>query len=89
VGPRQTRFTASHVMGPTPDGMTDAEWTERGRRDWDHFLTVAAEDVAVLTEAGRVYDSLGFRRNMFSTAEARLTAFHDTVNRLSSTVGRR
>jgi phenylpropionate dioxygenase-like ring-hydroxylating dioxygenase large terminal subunit len=83
AGPRDTVFTASHVMGPTPEGMSDEEWARRGRRDWEHFLTVAGEDIEVLTAAGRVYDSLGFRRNMFNAAEARLTAFHDMVNRLA------
>ncbi len=83
AGPRETVFTASHVMGPTPKGMTDDEWAQRGQRDWEHFLTVAAEDVEVLTAAGKVYESLGFRRNMFNRAEARLTAFHATVNEMA------
>ncbi len=83
TGPRKTLFTTAHVMGPTPEGQTDDEWAARGRRDWDQFLVVADEDVAVLEEAGKVYDSLGFRRNMFNTQEARLTAFHATVNALT------
>ena len=67
------------IVGPTPAGMSDDDWADRNERDWEHFAEVARQDAEVLDDAGRVYDSLGFRRNMFNTAEGRLTIFHRTL----------
>ena len=83
IGPRETLLTAFGAQAPAPEGTTEEEWVARGERDWVHFQAVVEEDVEVLTDAGRVYDSLGFKRNMFNSAEGRLTAFHATVNALA------
>jgi hypothetical protein len=64
--------------------MADDEWAARNERDWEHFVEVARQDAEVLDDAGRVYDSLGFRRNMFNVAEGRLTAFHRTIDEIIS-----
>ncbi|MBA3744350.1 aromatic ring-hydroxylating dioxygenase subunit alpha [Sporichthya sp.] len=75
----KTRLIAHHVVGPTPDGQTDEQWMKRNLRDWEHFVTVLGEDSEVLDDFGQLVNSLGFRRNMFNTAESRLTAFHHEV----------
>lgn len=50
---------------------------------WQNFCEVVGEDVAVLNQAGRVAQSLGYARNMFNRAESRLTAFHERVAKLT------
>lgn len=84
VSPRESVMAAWGIVGPTPAGMGDDEWAVRNERDWEHFVEVARQDAEVLDDAGRVYDSLGFRRNMFNTAEGRLTIFHRTLEELVS-----
>lgn len=83
VGPRESVLTAYGYLAAPPEGRTPEEWHARGDRDWEHFCAVVEEDAEVLANAGRVYDSVGFRRNMFNTAESRLTAFHETVNAIA------
>jgi choline monooxygenase len=77
----ETVLSAWGVVGPTPERMTDEQWASRSERDWDHFLRVVAEDCEVIEAAGPLAHSLGFKRNMFNTAEGRLTAFHREVDR--------
>lgn len=77
----ETILNAYHIVGPTPAGMSDDEWADSNERDWKHFLSVLAEDSEVINDFGTVHRSLGFRRNMFNTAESRLTAFHDEVEK--------
>jgi phenylpropionate dioxygenase-like ring-hydroxylating dioxygenase large terminal subunit len=84
ITPRESVMDAWGVVGPTPAGMTDQEWALRNDRDWEHFTEVAGQDAEVLDEASRVYDSLGFRRNMFNMAEGRLTIFHRTLDDMVS-----
>lgn len=81
VSPTETIYSAWGIVGPTPKGLTDDEWAERNERDWTHFVDVVSEDRAVIDATGPLVGSLGFRRNMFNTAEGRLTAFHAEVNR--------
>jgi choline monooxygenase len=81
VSPQKTVLRAYQLMGPTPAGLTDKRWAEQGERDWRHFVEVLGEDVEVINGLGDVIDSLGYKRNLFNTAESRLTAFHDEVNR--------
>jgi choline monooxygenase len=81
IGVDKTLFTAWGVVGPTPEGMTDAEWQRQNERDWNHFCAVSAEDAEVLNDWGSVSQSLGVKRYMFNTAESRLTAFHQEVAR--------
>jgi len=81
LSPTETILSAWGVVGPTPERLTDEKWAARNDRDWEHFLHVVKEDCEVIDEAGTLSASLGFRRNMFCTAEGRLTAFHEEVNR--------
>ena len=80
VSPTQTVMQTWGIVGPTPPGMTDEKWERQNDRDWDHFLSVVYEDAEVINAFGTVVNSKGFRRNMFNTAESRLTAFHAEVN---------
>jgi choline monooxygenase len=79
--PSRTLLEAWGMVGPTPAGLSDEEWTERSDRNWKHFLNVVAEDEKVINDLGTVAHSIGFRRNMFNTAESRLSAFHDEIMR--------
>ena len=62
-----------------PIELSEDEWAERSDRNWAHFLSVLAEDSKVINDFGSVAHSLGFKRNMFNTAESRLSAFYDEV----------
>jgi len=77
----ETVLQAYHIVGPAPKGMSEEKWAEVNERDWKHFLDVLAEDSEVINDFGTVVRSLGFRRNMFNTAESRLTAFHEEVEK--------
>ncbi|MFC4011162.1 aromatic ring-hydroxylating dioxygenase subunit alpha [Nonomuraea purpurea] len=79
ISPGETLLTAYEVVGPPPDGMPADKWERHNRRDWDQFLEVLGEDAEVINGLATVIGSLGFRRNMFSTAESRLTAFHEEI----------
>jgi choline monooxygenase len=81
VSPTKTELCAWGLVGPAPKGMTEDEWAERSDRNWAHFLNVLSEDTKVLNNFGTVAHSLGFKRNMFNTAESRLSAFYDEVMR--------
>jgi phenylpropionate dioxygenase-like ring-hydroxylating dioxygenase large terminal subunit len=81
VSPSETLLCAYEFVGAAPPGMTDERWSEVNDRNWEHFLAVLAEDSKVINDLGTVVDSLGYRRNMFNTAEGRLTAFHEEVAR--------
>jgi choline monooxygenase len=80
VSPTQTVLKAYGIVGPTPPELTDEAWDRHNERDWGHFMDVLREDVEILAGIGSVVNSLGFRRNMFNTAEGRLTSFHAEVN---------
>jgi choline monooxygenase len=79
VSPDETVLCAYQLNGPAPDGMTDEKWARRTERDWQQFLEVLDEDTGVINDFAKVIGSRGFRRNMFNTAESRLTAFHDEI----------
>lgn len=81
VSPQKTVLRVYQMMGPAPDGTTEERWAKQGERDWQHFIHVLAEDVEVIDGLGAVMDSKGYTRNLFNTAESRLTAFHEEVNR--------
>jgi phenylpropionate dioxygenase-like ring-hydroxylating dioxygenase large terminal subunit len=90
LSPERTRLDAHHIVGPTPPGLTDEKWRRKTTRDWEQFLEVLVEDSEVINNFARTIRSKGFRRNMFNTAESRLTAFHDEVEkRLTDGPGRR
>jgi hypothetical protein len=40
---------------------------------------VIDEDVEILNNLGRLYDSRGYTRNILNSAEGRITSFHETV----------
>lgn len=75
----ETILSAFDVVGPTPNGMTDEQWARSVDRDWQHFLDVLEEDSEVINDIASVVHSKGFHRNLFNTAESRLTAFHEEV----------
>jgi choline monooxygenase len=77
----ETLMCLYEVVGPPPAGMTEEKWERNNQRDWDQFLEVLKEDAGVVNDFAKVIGSLGFRRNMFNTAESRLTAFHAEVAR--------
>ncbi len=79
ISPNETIINAYQVAGPTPEGMTDEKWKRHNERDWKHFLDVLEEDSGVINGFATVARSKGFRRNIFNTAESRLTAFHDEI----------
>jgi choline monooxygenase len=59
--------------------VSEEKWERHNQRDWDQFLGVLEEDAGVINDFAKVITSLGYRRNMFNTAESRLTAFHQEV----------
>jgi phenylpropionate dioxygenase-like ring-hydroxylating dioxygenase large terminal subunit len=77
----ETELVAYQFSGPTPAGMDEAAWARRTSRDWKSFLEVLDEDTEVVNDFAKVIGSKGYRRNMFNTAESRLTAFHDEVEK--------
>jgi choline monooxygenase len=81
ISPQETLMEAWGIVGPAPDGMSESEWEKRTERDWNHFVNVAQEDAEVINGFGTVARSLGFKRNLFNTAESRLTSFHQEVHR--------
>jgi choline monooxygenase len=83
AGSRSTILNAWGLVAPAADGVDAERYRRRADRDWEHFCSVVEEDVGVLEAAGEIYDSLGFRRNMFNAAEGRLTAYHEAMNELA------
>jgi len=82
----RTRLVAHHVVGPTPSGQTDEEWLTRNLRDWEHFVAVLGEDSEVLDDFAQIVRGQAYQRNIFNTAESRLTAFHrEIADRLGET----
>jgi phenylpropionate dioxygenase-like ring-hydroxylating dioxygenase large terminal subunit len=82
VSQHEAILDAWGIVGPAPAGVTEEKWKRQNDRDWAHFIDVAREDAEVINAFGTVVYSKGFRRNMFNTAESRLTAFHAEVNSL-------
>jgi choline monooxygenase len=87
VSQQETILDAWGIVGPAPAGFSEEKWQRQNDRDWEHFIDVATEDAEVINAFGTVVDSKGFRRNMFNTAESRLTAFHAEVNSLCGGLG--
>jgi phenylpropionate dioxygenase-like ring-hydroxylating dioxygenase large terminal subunit len=81
ISPKETLLQTYGIVGPTPEGMTEEDWIKQNDRDWEHFMAVAREDSEVIDNFGTVVRSLGFKRNLFNTAESRLTAFHEEIHR--------
>jgi choline monooxygenase len=79
VSPTETVLHAWGVVGPAPEGISDDKWTSRNERDWESFLEVLEEDAEVINATASIRRSLGWRRNMFNTAESRLRAFHEEI----------
>lgn len=88
LSPDETLLCAYAMVGPPPPGMSGDKWERLNERDWNHFLDVLGEDSAVINGFTKVARSKGFRRNMFNTAESRLTAFHDEVAKRLQWTGR-
>jgi choline monooxygenase len=72
------RIVAYMFMRRDPE-MSEMKFQSDVERAWSHFCAVVEEDVEVLNEAGKVYDSLGYSRNLFNSAECRLTSFHQSI----------
>jgi phenylpropionate dioxygenase-like ring-hydroxylating dioxygenase large terminal subunit len=79
ISPTETLLCAYGVFGPPPEGVTKEKWASRNDRDWKQFLEVLDEDVEVLNQTNSISQSLGWKRNMFNTAESRLQSFHEEV----------
>jgi choline monooxygenase len=90
VSVEETVITSYQLAGPPPAGVTEEKWARRNARDWEQFLDVLLEDSEIINGFAKVTRSIGFRRNMFNTAEGRLTAFHHEIaNRLAADGGPR
>ena len=86
VSVNETELIAYQFSGPAPTGIPDEKWAQRTERDWTAFLDVLAEDAHVVNNFAKVIGSKGYQRNMFNTAESRLTAFHNEIDkRLTNT----
>jgi choline monooxygenase len=81
ISPDETQLCAYEVVGPPPPGKTPEEWVAHNQRDWQHFQDVLTEDSEVINNFARVIGSRGLTRNMFNTAESRLTSFHEQVEK--------
>jgi choline monooxygenase len=81
ISPLESEMVAFQLEGPAPEGVDMEKWNERRARDWMQFVGVLEEDMQVINDSATVINSLGFRRSLFSTAESRLTAFHEQLNR--------
>jgi phenylpropionate dioxygenase-like ring-hydroxylating dioxygenase large terminal subunit len=81
VAPQRTVVAAYQMVGAPPEGMDAEKWARQGDRDWADFMGVFDEDVEIINGFAKTMHSIGYRRNIFSTAESRLTAFHEEVNR--------
>jgi choline monooxygenase len=81
----ETVLCAYQMAGPTPAGLSDEKWLQRNERDWQQFLEVLTEDSAVINNFADITRSLGYKRNLFNTAESRLTAFHQEVAKRAGT----
>ena len=62
-----------------PEDGGGEEWKERTDAEWDHFCRVIDEDVEILTDLGRLSRSRGYSRNIYNSAEGRITTFHEAV----------
>ena len=78
VGPRETVLVGWGMSVPPPPDA-DEDWQTRTDGEWDHFCRVIDEDVEILNNLGRLYDSRGYTRNILNSAEGRITSFHETV----------
>jgi choline monooxygenase len=76
----KTMLIAYQVAGPTPAGMTDEKWARRNQRDWEAFLHVLDEDSEVINHFASQMKSRGYTRNLFNTAESRITQFHEQID---------
>lgn len=81
LSPDETLVRAYQMAGPAPEGVSDEKWARNNERDWKQFLDVLLEDSEVINGFTKVARSKGFTRNMFNTAEGRLTAFHAEIAR--------
>jgi phenylpropionate dioxygenase-like ring-hydroxylating dioxygenase large terminal subunit len=82
ISPDETQLCAYEVVGPPPPGQSAEKWAAHNERDWQHFQDVLTEDSQVINDFARVIHSRGYTRNMFSTAESRLTSFHQQVDKM-------
>jgi choline monooxygenase len=78
VAPRESVLVA-WGLNLRPEDGGDEKWTERTDGEWDHFCRVIDEDVAILTDLGRLSRSRGYTRNIYNSAEGRITTFHEAV----------
>lgn len=81
VSSNETQLCAYQVAGPPPPYKTPEQWAADNKRDWQHFQSVLSEDAEILNNIDRVIGSRGLTRNMFNTAESRLTAFHEQIEK--------
>jgi hypothetical protein len=84
VSSTRTILDAWDMIGPPPQGVSADKWERQIDRGWTHFVSVLEEDSQVINHLGTLGTSLGFKRNIFCTAEGRLTAFHAEVKRRTS-----
>lgn len=74
----RTALVGWGLSAPPPQDA-GADWEARDAGEWEHFCRVVDEDVEILSEIGALQGSRGYTRNIFNSAEGRLTSFHRTV----------
>jgi choline monooxygenase len=78
VGHRETALVG-WGFSALADDESDERKLARDAGEWEHFCRVIDEDVEILNELGRLAASRGYTRNIFNSAEGRITSFHETV----------
>jgi hypothetical protein len=64
-----------------PSGVPQEKYERRMATGVDHFAAIASEDVAILSNLAATRTSLGYRRNIFGSLEARISRFHQVIGR--------
>ena len=80
----RTRFICWElVYGPSGDDDPEyAGYIESVTAHWNALRGVVEEDLYVFEQLSRTRDSMGYRQNVLSTRECKITAYHRTMDRV-------
>ncbi len=77
----RTELRVQVVARPeAPVGTDQARYDRRMASGVDHFAAIAAEDLSVLDRLATTASATGYRRNVYSRLEARISRFHRAVD---------
>ena len=62
-----------------PPGLEQERYERRMATGVEHFAAIASEDMGVLNQLARTRSSLGYRRNIYGSLEARISRFHKVL----------